>query len=585
MPNDKIAAVGANIAEKAAMIWNVADMLRGPFKPHEYGLVILPMTVVKRFHDCLLPTHQAVLDTYEKVKKLQVIDGFLQKASGYQFYNTSCFTFETLLADPDNIESNFRDYLSGFSANAQDVLAKFDFDNIIKRMVESNTLYLVIKEFGSEKGYLGPDKISAVDCGYIFEDLVRRFSESFGEEAGAHFTSRDIIYLMTDLLLSEADLDTSSMTVYDMAMGTSQMLSCMEERIHELNSDIEVTCFGQEFNPSTFAIAKADMMIRGGDPNNMRFGDTLSEDQFPGFTFQYIISNPPFGIDWKREQKAVEAEAARGEMGRFAPGLPKISDGQQLFVLNGLAKLANKGKMAIIQNGSPLFSGDAGSGPSNIRQYILENDWLDCIIQLSTDMFMNTGISTYIWVLSRDKPAHRAGKVQLIDASHCFEPRRKSIGTKRNDITDACRELIVTAYGEFANGKVYGDKNGIYCESKVFESVEFGYNKIVVERPQRDEAGNVILKRGKPVPDTSLRDTENVPLVQDIDAYFAREVLPYAPDAWIDHSKTKVGYEIPMTRYFYEYQAPEAVEDIVARITALEQDISAGLAELFHKEG
>ena len=583
MPNDKITAVGANIAEKAAMIWNVADMLRGPFKPHEYGLVILPMTVVKRFHDCLLPTHQAVLDTYEKVKKLQVIDGFLQKVSGYQFYNTSRFTFETLLADPDNIESNFRDYLSGFSANAQDVLAKFDFDNIIKRMVESNTLYLVIKEFGSEKGYLGPDKISAVDCGYIFEDLVRRFSESFGEEAGAHFTSRDIIYLMTDLLLSEADLDTSSMTVYDMAMGTSQMLSCMEERIHELNSDIEVTCFGQEFNPSTFAIAKADMMIRGGDPNNMRFGDTLSEDQFPGFTFQYIISNPPFGIDWKREQKAVEAEAARGEMGRFAPGLPKISDGQQLFVLNGLAKLANKGKMAIIQNGSPLFSGDAGSGPSNIRQYILENDWLDCIIQLSTDMFMNTGISTYIWVLSKDKPAHRAGKVQLIDASHCFEPRRKSIGTKRNDITDACRELIVTAYGEFANGKVYGDKNGIYCESKVFESVEFGYNKIVVERPQRDEAGNIILKRGKPVPDTSLRDTENVPLVQDIDAYFAREVLPYAPDAWIDHSKTKVGYEIPMTRYFYEYQAPEAVEDIVTRITALEQDISAGLAELFHK--
>ena len=583
MPNDKITAVGANIAEKAAMIWNVADMLRGPFKPHEYGLVILPMTVVKRFHDCLLPTHQAVLDTYEKVKKLQVIDGFLQKASGYQFYNTSRFTFETLLADPENIESNFRDYLSGFSANAQDVLAKFDFDNIIKRMVESNTLYLVIKEFGSEKGYLGPDKISAVDCGYIFEDLVRRFSESFGEEAGAHFTSRDIIYLMTDLLLSEADLDTSSMTVYDMAMGTSQMLSCMEERIHELNSDIEVTCFGQEFNPSTFAIAKADMMIRGGDPNNMRFGDTLSEDQFPGFTFQYIISNPPFGIDWKREQKAVEAEAARGEMGRFAPGLPKISDGQQLFVLNGLAKLANKGKMAIIQNGSPLFSGDAGSGPSNIRQYILENDWLDCIIQLSTDMFMNTGISTYIWVLSKDKPAYRAGKVQLIDASHCFEPRRKSIGTKRNDITDVCRELIVTAYGEFANGKVYGDKNGIYCESKVFESLEFGYNKIVVERPQRDEAGNILLKRGKPVPDTSLRDTENVPLVQDIDAYFAREVLPYAPDAWIDHSKTKVGYEIPMTRYFYEYQAPEAVEDIVARITALEQDISAGLAELFHK--
>ncbi len=584
MSNDKISDVGINIAEKATVIWNVADMLRGPFKPHEYGLVILPMTVVKRFHDCLLPTHDKVLAQYEKVKHLAVIDGFLTRASGYQFYNTSKFTFETLLADPDNIETNFRDYLSGFSANAQDVLSKFDFDNIIKRMVESNTLYLIIKEFNSEKGYLGSDKISAVDCGYIFEDLVRRFSESFGEEAGAHFTSRDIIYLMTDLLLADADLDTGGMTVYDMTMGTSQMLSCMEERIHDLNSDIEVTCFGQEFNPSTYAIAKADMMIRGGDPDNMRFGDTLSDDQFAGFTFDYCISNPPFGIDWKREQKKVEEEAGRGEQGRFAPGLPKISDGQQLFVLNGLSKLAPNGKMAIIQNGSPLFSGDAGSGPSEIRRYILENDWLDCIVQLSTDMFMNTGISTYIWICSKNKPAYREGKVQLIDASHCYEARRKSIGTKRNDITDLCRELIVKAYGFFENCAVYGDKEGIYCESKIFETVEFGYNRIVVERPLRDENGEIILKKGKPVADASLRDTENVPLVQDIDRYFEREVLPYAEDAWIDKKKTKVGYEIPMTRYFYKYQAPEKVEDIVARIHALEADISASLDKLFAEE-
>lgn len=584
MSNDKISDVGINIAEKATVIWNVADMLRGPFKPHEYGLVILPMTVVKRFHDCLLPTHDNVLAQYEKVKHLAVIDGFLTRASGYQFYNTSKFTFETLLADPDSIETNFRDYLAGFSANAQDVLSKFDFDNIIKRMVESNTLYLIIKEFNSEKGYLGADKISAVDCGYIFEDLVRRFSESFGEEAGAHFTSRDIIYLMTDLLLADANLDTGGMTVYDMTMGTSQMLSCMEERIHDLNSDIEVTCFGQEFNPSTYAIAKADMMIRGGDPDNMRFGDTLSDDQFEGFTFDYCISNPPFGIDWKREQKRVEEEAARGEQGRFAPGLPKISDGQQLFVLNGLSKLAPNGKMAIIQNGSPLFSGDAGSGPSEIRRYILENDWLDCIVQLSTDMFMNTGISTYIWICSKNKPAYREGKVQLIDASHCYEARRKSIGTKRNDITDQCRELIVKAYGSFENCAVYGDKSGIYCESKIFETVEFGYNKIVVERPERDENGEIVLKKGKPVADASLRDTENVPLVQDIDRYFEREVLPYEEDAWIDKKKTKVGYEIPMTRYFYEYQAPEKVEDIVARIHVLEADISASLDKLFAEE-
>ena len=577
----EVSNVGLNIAEKSTVIWNVADMLRGPFKPHEYGLVILPMTVIKRFNDCLMPTHDKVLEAYEKVKHLAVIDGFLTKASGYQFYNTSKFTFDTLVSDPENIEANFKDYLAGFSSNVQDILAKFEFDNVIKRMVESNTLYLVIKEFNSKKGYLGADKVSAVDCGYIFEDLVRRFNESYGEEAGAHFTSRDIIYLMTDLLLCDVKLG-GNMTVYDMTMGTSQMLSCMEERIKAIDSDIEVTCFGQEFNPSTFAIAKADMMIRGGDPNNMRFGDTLSEDKFEGYTFDRIISNPPFGIDWKREQKAVEAEAKLGEHGRFAPGLPKISDGQQLFVLNGLKKLADDGRMAIVQNGSPLFSGDAGSGPSEIRRYILENDWLDCIIQLSTDQFMNTGISTYIWVFSKDKPSYRIGRVQLIDASHCYEPRRKSIGTKRNDITDLCRDLIVKAYGEFEEG-IYGEKDGIYCESKIFDTVEFGYNKIVVERPLRDENGKVVLKKGKPVADSNLRDTENVPLDEDIDTYFAREVLPYAPDAWIDKTKTKVGYEIPMTRYFYEYQKPEASDDILTRIIGLEDEIANSLKSLFGK--
>lgn len=582
MSNDRFTNVGTNIQEKATVIWNVANHLYGYFKPHEYGLVILPLTVIKRFHDCLLPTHQKVLNKYEEVKKYAVTDGFLRTASGYQFYNTSRFTFDCLLADPENIESNFRDYLNGFSSNVQDVLAKFDFDTIIKRMVECGSLYLIIKEFASEKGYLGPDKISAVDCGYIFEELVRRFSESFGEEAGAHFTSRDIIYLMTDLLLSGADMSKQeNITVYDMTMGTSQMLSCMEERIHEINPDMEVTCFGQEFNPSTFAIAKADMMIRGGNPDNMRFGDTLSEDKFTDYTFRYIISNPPFGIDWKREQKAVEKEAEMGEKGRFAPGLPKISDGQQLFMLNGLKKLDNRGRMAIIQNGSPLFAGDAGSGPSNIRQYILENDWLSAIIQLSTDMFMNTGISTYIWVLDKNKPMERAGKVQLINASHCFTPRRKTIGTKRNDISDTNRAQIVEAYNSFSEG-VFGDKDSVYCESKIFTTDEFGYNKIVVERPQRDEHGNIIRKKGKAVADSSLRDTENVPLTEDIDTYFEREVLPYAPDAWIDRSKTKIGYEIPMTRYFYEYQSPEPIEDIMARITGLEAEITESLQKLFH---
>lgn len=576
-----IKKVGINIQEKSAMMWAVADVLRGPFKPHEYGLVILPFTVIKRFHDCLMPTHKAVLDTWEKVKNMAVVDGFMTQASGYQFYNKSKFTFDSLLKDPENIEANFKDYIHGFSENVQDILAKFEFDNVIKRLVEANCLYLVIKEFNSDKGYLGPDKISAVDCGYIFEDLVRRFSESYDDQAGAHFTSRDIIYLMTDVLLSDSKIATTkSCTVYDMAMGTSQMLSCMQERIATLNKDTEVVTFGQEINPSTYGIAKADMMIRGGDPNNMRFGDTLSDDKFKGFTFDYIISNPPFGIDWKKEKDAVEKENKLGDAGRFAPGLPKISDGQQLFVLNGLAKLAPHGKMAIIQNGSPLFNGDAESGPSEIRRYILENDWLDCIIQLGTDMFMNTEITTYIWILSKDRTTEKAGKVQLINAANCFEQRRKAIGKKKNDITDKCRELIVQCYGNYKEG-VFGDKNGIYCESKIFDTTEFGYNKITVERPQKDEKGEIIKdKKGKIIADKSLEDSENIPMNEDIDTYFKREVLPYAPDAWYDPKKTKVGYEIPMTRYFYEYQTPEKVEDVFARVTKLEDEISISLKAL-----
>ncbi len=580
--NDKINAVGTNIAEKAQVIWNVADMLRGPFKPHEYGLVILPMTVVKRFHDCLLPTHDKVMQEYERVKNFAVIDGFLTKASGYQFYNTSKFTFDLLLADPENIEDNFRDYLNGFSANVQDVLAKFDFDNIIKRMVESNTLYLIIKEFNSDKGYLGADKISAVDCGYIFEDLVRRFSESFDEEAGAHFTSRDIIYLMTDLLLCNADLSKGgNVTVYDMTMGTSQMLSCMEERIHELNSEIEVNCFGQEFNPSTYAIAKADMMIRGGDPNNMRYGDTLSEDQFSGYQFEYIISNPPFGIDWKREEKKVKEEAAKGELGRFAPGLPKISDGQMLFDLNGISKLKEDGRMAIIHNGSSLFTGAAESGESEIRRYIIENDWLDAIVQLSTDVFYNTGITTYIWLISKNKPEHRKGKVQLIDASKMVMARRKNLGNKRNDITAEDRDIIVKAYGEFKDTSY--EVNGKVCESKIFDKEDFGFRRIQVESPLIDENGDIVTKgkKNQPVADASKRDFENVPLKEDIGEYFDREVKPYNQRAWIDTNKTKIGYEIPFTRYFYKYEAPEKSEDIAARIAVREKNIMDSLNKLF----
>ena len=455
--NAKIAEVGKNAREKEALIWNIANSLYGAFKPHEYGLVILPMAIIKRFHDCLLPTLDAVWEQDEKLKTMpaELKAGFLKRASGYEFYNTSHYTFANLQSDPENIADNFRDYLNGFSENVQDILSRMNFDAAVSRMVEAGALYQVIVDFGSDKADMSPDKVSTVDMGYIFENLVQRFSESYDEEAGAHFTSRDIIYLMCDLLTTGETLTPEEQrngihrTVYDMTMGTSQMLTCMEERLKMLDANADVNTFGQEINPFTFGIAKADMLIHGGDPDNMQFGDTLSDDKFPGYQFDFVISNPPFGIDWKREAPAVEAENKRGDAGRFGPGLPSKSDGQMLFLLNGVKKLKDTGRMAIIQNGSSLFTGDAGSGQSKIRQYLIENDWLDAIVQLPNNSFYNTGIATYVWIVTKNKPQEHIGKVQLIDASGCYEPRRKPIGNKRADITDACRELIVRAYGEY----------------------------------------------------------------------------------------------------------------------------------------
>jgi len=584
--------VGGNIQEKAALIWNVANTLVGLYKPHEYGLVILPMCIIKRFHDCLLPTHKKVLETYEKIKALEVKDGFLSKASGYQFYNTSKFTFETLVADPLNIADNFEDYINGFSDNVKDILHRMKFEDQIKTMKEGRVLYQVISDFNSAKADMSPEKISAIDMGYIFENLVQRFSESYDEEAGAHFTSRDIIYTMCDLLVSgdknAFGSDGISKTVYDMTMGTSQMLTCMEERLRQFDKDAVVTSFGQEFNPFTFGIAKADMLIRGGDPDNMQFGDTLNDDKFSGYTFDYIISNPPFGIDWKKEAPDIEKESKLGAKGRFGAGLPPKSDGQLLFMLNGVAKLKETGRMAIIQNGSSLFSGDAGSGQSEIRRYLIENDWLDAIIQLPNDSFYNTGIATYIWIVTKNKDEKRLGKVQLIDASSCYESRRKNIGNKRVDLTAACRNLILQAYDEYSD-KDYEEKtengNSIICKSKVLDSVDLGYNKITVESPLLDENGELVKdKKGKAQADSNKRDYENVPLDEDIDKYFEREVLPYNKAAWIDKSKTKVGYEIPFTRTFYVYKQLEKADEIASRIERHEKSLMEKLRKLFGEE-
>ena len=573
-----------NVQEKSNLIWAIADLIRDFYKPHEYGKVILPMTVIKRFNDTLAPTKAKVLETYDKVKHLEVINGFLETASGYQFYNTSVYDFEKLVNDSEHIEENFRDFLNGFSDNVLDILENFEFDREITKLANNGMLFLIIEAFNRPQAYMGADKISAVDMGYIFEDLIKRFSESYDEDAGAHFTSRDIIYLMTDLLVAE-DKDVLieegvTKTVYDMTMGTSQMLTCMTERLTQLDADADVTVFGQELNPETYAIAKADMLIRGGNADNMRKGNTLSDDKFSGYKFDYIISNPPFGVDWKVEKKAVEDEAKLGDNGRFSVGLPKISDGQMLFDLNGIAKLKDDGRMAIIHNGSSLFTGSAESGESEIRRYMIENDWLDAIVQLSNDVFYNTGITTYIWIISKNKPAHRQGKVQLIDASKMVVARRKSLGNKRNDITDADREVIVKAYGEFAN-TIY-ESDGKVCESKIFNNEDFGFNRIQIESPLYENGAIVTKgKKNTPVADTSKRDFENVPLVEDIDRYFEREVKPYSPEAWIEKSKTKVGYEIPFTRYFYKYEEPEYSEDIEKHLSVLESDIMASLTKLF----
>ena len=578
-----------NIQKKAALIWGTADILRGLYKPHEYGKVILPMTVIKRLHDTLLPTRRAVLETVENVKTIkveQIKNRKLTDASGYSFYNTSNFTFDTLLSDAENIEENFRSFINGFSENVQDILENFEFDKEITKMQNNDALYSVIQEFNSQKAYLGADTVTSTDMGYIFEELVRRFSESYGEGAGAHFTSRDIIYLMTDILLIDEKPSDKAIvrTIYDQTMGTSQMLSAMMERIKALDANADVTTFGQELNPETYAIAKADTMIRGGNPDNMALGSTLSKDAFSGYTFDYLISNPPFGIDWKKDQSAVKAEADLGEQGRFGVGLPKISDGQLLFQLNGIAKLKDTGRMAIIHNGSALFSGNAGGGESEIRRHVIMNDWLEAIIQLPTDLFYNTGISTYIWIITKNKTKERQGKVQLLDASKAFVKRRKNIGDKKVDIDKKRRELIVEAYGEFAN-KIYTEEDSV-VESKVFNNDFFGYQKVVVETPLYDENGNVIRKKnGKPEPDTSKRDTEDIPLTEDIDTYINREVLPFNPDAWVDKSKTKIGFEIPFTRLFYKYESPESSKDIAQRIQTLEERIIKNFKSLIDQRG
>ncbi len=575
-----------NIQEKANLIWEIATHLYGEYKPHEYGKVILPMTVIKRFDDALRDTKKAVVEKNNELNSSnkEVNDktrhAILKNVAKHDFYNTSKFDFAGLIADADSIKENFTSYLQAFSDNVKDIIQRFDFFKEIDKMSENDLLYTIINEFNAKKADFSPSLVTAQDMGYIFEELIRKFSESYDEQAGAHFTARDIIYLMTELLVvndkEELKKNGGSKTAYDMTMGTSQMLTCLDERLQDINESINLTCFGQEFNPETYAIAKADTLIRGGDADNMKFGDTLSNDQFEGYTFDYIISNPPFGIDWKKEKDSVEKEAKLGESGRFEAGLPAIGDGQMLFLQNGLKKLKPTGRMAIIQNGSSLFNGDADSGPSNIRKFIIENDRLEAIIQLPNDLFYNTGIATYIWVITgkEGKEDRRLGKVQLIDASKCYVKRRKNIGNKRVDLSDEAISLIVKAYNGFDNLEF--NEDGLFVESKVFDNAYFGYTKVTVETAETDEKGNEVLKKGKKQAVKGKTDSEIIPLTEDIEKYFNKNVLPFNEHAFMDRTKDKIGYEIPFTRIFYKFVEPRKSDDIFAEFKELsnqEQDL------------
>ena len=589
--SEKQKQTNINIQEKANLIWNIATHIVGLYKPHEYGKVILPFTVLKRFDDALKDTKTKVVEQNKKLVEQHVeCDlkyGVLKTTAKHDFYNVSLFDFEKLAADPDNIESNFDEYLTGFSDNVKDIIANFKFTDEVKKLADGNKLYVVLSEFASKKADMSPNKVTSADMGYIFEELIRKFSESYDEQAGAHFTARDIIYLMTELLISperdEIAANGCTKLAYDMTMGTSQMLGCLDEKLKEINPKSDLTCYGQEFNPETYAIAKADMLIKGGNASGMKYGDTLDNDQFTNYEFDYIISNPPFGIDWKSEEKAVRDEAKLGSDGRFEAGLPAIGDGQMLFLQNGLKKLKEDGRMAIIQNGSSLFNGDAGSGPSNIRKHIIENDYLEAIVQLPTDLFYNTGIATYIWVVTKEKANERIGKVQLIDASKCYQKRRKNIGNKRVDLTDECISLIVEAYNSFTTDTVI-TKNDIVVETKIFDNSYFGFTKVTVETAAVDDKGEKILKKGKPQPQKGKTDTEIIPLYDDIDLYFEKNVLPFNPLAYMDRSKDKIGYEIPFTRIFYKFVEPKKSDDIYREIKELEAEETSLMKELFGNE-
>ena len=570
-----------NVKESANFIWSIADLLRGDYKQSDYGKVVLPFTVLRRL-DCVLKATKAeVLKKHEQVKSMNIqnLDPILNKVAGYNFHNSSLFDFDKLIADPNNIASNLRNYINGFSEEAREIIEQFEFDNQITKLDEANLLFMVLKRF--QEIDLHPEQISSIEMGYMFEELIRKFAEISNETAGEHFTPREVIRLMVNLLfMNDREILTQKgivKTIFDCCAGTGGMLSVAEEYLNELNPDARLEVFGQELNPESYAICKSDMLIKGQKPDNIAKGNSLKSkddaklkgDQFINHKFDYLITNPPFGVKWGKVQKEVtEEHQSLGHGGRFGAGLPSVSDGSFLFLMSLMSKMKPKdqggSRLAIVFNGSPLFSGSPSSkkNESSIRQWIIENDLLEAVIALPNQLFYNTGISTYIWIISNNKAKERKGKVQLINAIDYFKKMSKSLGNKRNKLSDQHIQDITKLYGDFEANE--------HC--KLFDNTDFGYAKVTVERPLMKNGKPVNDKNGKPKPDSKLRDTENIPLKEDVASYMKREVLPHVPDAWVDDKKTKIGYEINFTKYFYQYKPLRSLADIKADILALEEE-------------
>ncbi len=575
-----------NNRELANFIWSVADLLRGDYKQAEYGKVILPFTVLRRL-DCVLEkTKDRVLAKYDSVKNLNedAMETVLNKVAGYNFHNRSRFDFQKLIADPNNLAMNLRNYINGFSKDAREIIEKFKFNGQITYLDQQDLLFLVLERFA--KIDLHPKTVSSMHMGYVFEELIRKFAEISNETAGEHFTPREVIRLMVNLLfIHDGDILSRKgivKTLYDCACGTGGMLSIAEEYLNELNPDARLEVFGQELNDESYAICKSDMMIKGQKAVNIKFGNSFTNDQFPDDKFDYMLANPPFGVEWKKVQKEVKKEhEQKGYGGRFGAGLPRISDGSFLFLQHMISKMKptdGGSRLAIVFNGSPLFTGSAGSGESEIRRWIIENDMLEAVVALPDQLFYNTGILTYFWVCTNRKEPRRKGKVQLVNAVSFFHRMSRSMGNKRNEISDHDIAEITRIYGDFKEGKC--------C--KIFNNSDFGYSRITVERPLIENGRIITDKQGKQKPDSSLRDYENIPLKkgkkesspEDIKEYMEREVLPHVPEAWVDHKKTRVGYEINFTKYFYEYKPLRPLVEIRADILALEKETDGLLEEV-----